>query len=111
VALCTPSGQHSITILGEKGTVRIGGVAVNDIQHWEFADQRDYDANVHTANYETTSVYGFGHPLYYKNVIDVLRGEAEPETDGREGLKSLELLIAVYKSARDGRTISLPLEQ
>jgi UDP-N-acetyl-2-amino-2-deoxyglucuronate dehydrogenase len=55
-------------------------------------------------------VYGLGHPLYYKNVIDALRGEAEPETDGREGLKSLELLIAAYLSARDGKIVSLPLE-
>jgi len=39
-----------------------------------------------------------------------LYGIAEPETDGREGLKSLELLIAIYLSARDGRTVSLPLE-
>jgi UDP-N-acetyl-2-amino-2-deoxyglucuronate dehydrogenase len=102
--------EGSITILGEKGTVRIGGVAVNDIQNWEFDEPRDYDDQVKTANYETTSVYGFGHPLYYKNVIDVLRGEAEPETDGREGLKSLEMLIAAYLSARDGNTVSLPLE-
>jgi UDP-N-acetyl-2-amino-2-deoxyglucuronate dehydrogenase len=102
--------EGSIAILGDKGTVRVGGVAVNDIQHWEFADKRDYDEQVKSANYETTSVYGFGHPLYYKNVVDVLRGQAEPETDGREGLKSLELLIAAYMSARDGRTVSLPLE-
>lgn len=102
--------EGSITILGEKGTVRVGGVAVNDIQRWEFDEQRDYDEHIQTANYETTSVYGFGHPLYYKNVIDVMRGEAEPETDGREGLKSLELLIAAYLSARDGNTVSLPLE-
>ena len=102
--------EGSLTILGEKGTARVGGVAVNDIQHWEFADERDYDERIKTANYETSSVYGFGHPLYYKNVIDVLRGEAESETDGREGLKSLELLIATYLSARDGRTVSLPLE-
>jgi len=102
--------EGSITILGEKGTVRIGGVAVNDIQHWEFADERDYDASIHSANYETTSVYGFGHPLYYHNVIEVLRGRAEPETDGREGLKSLEVLIAAYLSARDGKTVALPLE-
>jgi UDP-N-acetyl-2-amino-2-deoxyglucuronate dehydrogenase len=61
-------------------------------------------------NYETTSVYGFGHPLYYSNVIEVMRGNAEAETDGREGLKSLELLIAAYLSARDGKTVSLPLE-
>jgi UDP-N-acetyl-2-amino-2-deoxyglucuronate dehydrogenase len=102
--------EGSITILGEHGTVRIGGVAVNEIQHWEFADKRDYDQDVMDANYQTTSLYGFGHPLYYKNVVDVLRGEAEQETDGREGLKSLELLIAAYMSARDGRTVSLPLE-
>lgn len=102
--------EGSITILGEKGTVRVGGVAVNEIQHWEFADRRDYDEQVKTANYETTSVYGFGHPLYYTNVVEVLRGQTEPETDGREGLRSLELLIAAYLSARDGRMVSLPLE-
>lgn len=102
--------EGSITILGERGTVRVGGVAVNDIQLWEFDEPKDYDEQIQTANYETTSVYGFGHPLYYKNVIDVLRGEAEAETDGREGLKSLELLIAAYLSARDGKQVSLPLE-
>ncbi|NCC40961.1 MAG: Gfo/Idh/MocA family oxidoreductase [Gammaproteobacteria bacterium] len=102
--------EGSITILGEKGSVRVGGVAVNDIQLWDFAEPRDYDEQIISANYETTSVYGFGHPLFYKNVIDSLRGTAEPETDGREGLKSLELLIAAYLSARDGRTVSLPLE-
>ncbi|SJM93526.1 Gfo/Idh/MocA family protein [Crenothrix polyspora] len=102
--------EGSITILGDKGTVRVGGVAVNDIQDWHFADEQDYDKNIKEANYETTSVYGFGHPLYYKNVIDVLRGDAEPDTDGREGLKSLEVLIAAYLSARDGKTVNLPLE-
>jgi len=102
--------EGSITILGEKGTVRVGGVAVNDIQHWEFDESRDYDDEIQKANYKTTSIYGFGHPLYYKNVIDVMRGKCEPETDGREGLKSLEILIAAYLSARDGKTVSLPLE-
>lgn len=102
--------EGSITILGEKGTVRVGGVAVNDIELWDFEESKDYDQQVRNANYETTSVYGFGHPFYYKNVIDVIRGEAEPETDGREGLKSLELLIAAYLSARDGKIVSLPLE-
>ena len=102
--------EGSVTILGEKGTVRIGGMAVNEIQHWEFADKRESDARIHEANYETTSVYGFGHPKYYDNVIEVLRGNAEPETDGREGLKSMEVLIATYLSARDGKRIALPLE-
>ncbi len=102
--------EGSITIIGEKGTVRVGGVAVNEITHWQFSDRREEDEKVKAANYETTSVYGFGHPLYYDNVIKVLRGEAEPETDGREGLKSLETLIATYLSARDGKRIALPLD-
>jgi UDP-N-acetyl-2-amino-2-deoxyglucuronate dehydrogenase len=102
--------EGSITILGEHGTVRIGGVAVNEIQQWEFATPDADDDKVRDASYETTSVYGFGHPLYYDNVIKVMRGEAEPETDGREGLKSLEVLIAAYKSARDGKRVALPLE-
>lgn len=102
--------EGSITILGEKGSVRVGGVAVNEIQHWEFAEKLPEDDQILSANYETTSVYGFGHPLYYDNVIKTLRGEAEPETDGREGLKSLEVLIAAYLSARDGRRVGLPLD-
>ena len=61
------------------------------------------------ASYQTTSVYGFGHP-HYANVLDALQGKAEALCDGREGLRSLELLIGAYRSARDGRTVRLPLE-
>jgi UDP-N-acetyl-2-amino-2-deoxyglucuronate dehydrogenase len=102
--------EGSITIIGEKGTVRVGGVAVNQIEHWAFADADPDDEAVAQASYDTTSVYGFGHPLYYDNVIKSLRGEASPDTDGREGLHSLEILIATYISARDGRRVALPLE-
>ncbi len=102
--------EGSITILGENGSVRVGGVAVNKIEHWAFSQPHEMDAGLDDASYQTTSVYGFGHPLYYDNVIRTLRGECEPETDGREGLKTLELLIAMYLSARDGKRINLPLE-
>ena len=102
--------EGSITIIGEHGTVRVGGVAVNEIQHWEFADTRPEDEAVRSANYTAPSVYGLGHFGYYDNVIASLRGRAEPETDGREGLKSLEIIIASYLSARDGRRVALPLQ-
>jgi UDP-N-acetyl-2-amino-2-deoxyglucuronate dehydrogenase len=83
---------------------------VNEIQLWQFAEPDADDAQVTTASYKTPSVYGFGHPLYYDNVIRALRGEARPDTDGREGLRSLELLVGIYLSARDGRSVGLPLE-
>jgi UDP-N-acetyl-2-amino-2-deoxyglucuronate dehydrogenase len=102
--------EGSITIIGEKGTVKVGGIAVNEIQHWEFADSNKKDSeNIKNANYTTDSVYGFGHPLYYENVINTLRGKTKAETDGREGLRSLEVLIAAYLSARDGKRVALPL--
>jgi UDP-N-acetyl-2-amino-2-deoxyglucuronate dehydrogenase len=101
--------EGSITVLGENGTVRIGGVAVNQIQHWEFADKRPEDEQVKAASYATPSVYGLGHPLYYDNVIQTLRGEAHAEVDGYEGLRSLEVVIAAYRSARDGVRVGLPL--
>ena len=101
--------EGSITILGERGTVRIGGVAVNRIDHWEFDQVMPHDDAVRAASYQTTSVYGFGHPLYYANVIDTLRGEASAQVDGYEGLRSLEVVIAAYRSARDGVRVGLPL--
>ncbi|MGB8260298.1 MAG: Gfo/Idh/MocA family oxidoreductase [Terracidiphilus sp.] len=102
--------EGSITVLGECGTVRVGGVAVNKIERWEFDTPDPDDELVAGSSFETRSVYGTGHMRYYRNVIDVLRGECDPETDGREGLRSLELLTAMYISARDGRRVSLPLE-
>ena len=101
--------EGSITLLGERGTVRIGGVAVNRIDHWEFDEERPEDKAVQDASYATPSVYGFGHPLYYDNVIATLRGEGHAEVDGYEGLRSLEVVIAAYRSARDGVRVGLPL--
>ena len=101
--------EGSITILGERGTVRVGGVAVNKIEHWQFETALPEDAEVADANYAPASVYGYGHPLYYDNVIATLRGEGAAQVDGYEGLRSLEVVIAAYRSARDGVRVGLPL--
>ena len=101
--------EGSITLLGERGTVRVGGLAVNKIEHWEFDTPHEDDARVAEASYGISSVYGPGHPLYYDNVVKTLRGEAHAQVDGYEGLRSLEVLIAAYRSARDGVRVGLPL--
>ena len=101
--------EGSITLLGERGTVRVGGVAVNKVEHWEFETAHEDDARVASASYGVESVYGPGHPLYYDNVINTLRGVANAAVDGYEGLRSLEVLIAAYRSARDGVRVGLPL--
>lgn len=102
--------EGSLTILGEKGAAKVGGTAVNRVEHWVFADADEDDHLVDAANTNPPSVYGFGHQSYYRNVLAVLRGEALPDTDGREGRKSLELILGIYESARTGREVTLPLK-
>ena len=99
--------EGSITIIGEKGTVKIGGTAVNRVEHWTFADYDDDDKLIEATSATPPSVYGFGHEGYYRNVLSVLRGEATADTDGRSGRKSLELILAIYESARTGRDVEI----
>ena len=101
--------EGSIAIMGEKGSAKVGGTAVNRVEHWSFADYDDDDKLIETAATNPPSVYGFGHEGYYRNVLAVLRGQAQPETDGRAGRKSLELILGIYESAKLGREVPLPL--
>jgi UDP-N-acetyl-2-amino-2-deoxyglucuronate dehydrogenase len=101
--------EGSITILGEKGSAKIGGTAVNKIELWQFAEYDDDDKKVADADTSPPNVYGLGHHGYYRNVLAVLRGEAKPDTDGRAGRKSLELILGIYESAKTGREVPLPL--
>jgi UDP-N-acetyl-2-amino-2-deoxyglucuronate dehydrogenase len=101
--------EGSITILGEKGSVKVGGTAVNRVEHWTFADYDDDDKLVDAASTNPPTVYGFGHEGYYRNVLAVLRGQAKAETDGRAGRKSLELILGIYESAKTGRDVPIPL--
>jgi UDP-N-acetyl-2-amino-2-deoxyglucuronate dehydrogenase len=103
--------EGSITVLGEKGTVKVGGTALNRIENWEFAeyDDDDREAEALRAAPNPLSVYGSGHTPYYENVVRVLRGEDEPGTDGREGRKSLELILGIYEAARTRKEVALPL--
>jgi len=101
--------EGSITLIGETGTVKIGGTAVNKVEHWQFATYDDDDKLIEAASTNPPTVYGLGHEGYYRNVLAVLRGEATADTDGRSGRKSLELILGIYESAKTGREVPFPL--
>lgn len=101
--------EGSISIIGERGSAKIGGTAVNKVEHWAFAEYDDDDKLIEATSTNPPSIYGFGHEGYYRNVLSVLRGDAQPETDGRAGRKSLELILGIYESAKTGRDVPLPL--
>lgn len=96
--------EGSITVLGQKGTVRIGGIALNKIEQWQFKEPHSLDEETESASYETGSVYGSGHLHFYRHCLDVLQNGEEEMVSGREGRKTVEIIEAAYRSARSGRS-------
>lgn len=100
--------EGSISILGEKGTVEIGGFAVNQMKTWSFEQPIDGDAEVmNRYSVNPPDVYGFGHRAYYEDVVRCIRGNEQHLVDGLEGRKSLELITAIYESIETGREVAL----
>ena len=100
--------EGSISILGEKGTVVVGGVAVNKMQTWIFEDEQDGDANVlEEFSVNPPNVYGFGHQAYYEHVVDCIENGSANLVDGLQGRKSIELINAIYESAETGKEVFL----
>ena len=100
--------EGSISVLGENGTVVIGGFAVNKMETWNFVDELPDDENV-MENYSVNppNVYGFGHQAYYEHVVDSIKNNKEHLVDGLEGRKSLELINAIYESIETKKEVYL----
>ena len=100
--------EGSISILGARGTVEIGGFAVNHMKVWEFEDAVPDDAQVMAKfSVNPPNVYGFGHQAYYEHVVDCIANGREQLVDGLVGRKSLELIAAIYESIETGEEVSL----
>jgi predicted dehydrogenase len=103
--------EETFNIFGENGTVRVAGIAMNEIIDWNFADGSDNEAEeMKEANYETDTVYGYGHNLLFADVIEAIKEDKKPLIDGREGKKAVEVILAIYKSSRTGQSVEFPLE-
>jgi len=100
--------EGSLSILGEGGTVEIGGFAVNKLKVWSFVEAHTGDDEVmEKYSVNPPSVYGFGHQAYYDHVVDCLRNNRQQLVDGLVGRKSLELISAIYESIETGREVPL----
>ena len=100
--------EGSISILGEKGVVEVGGFAMNELKVWNFSDERSLDKDM-MAKYSVNppDIYGFGHQSYYDHVVDCILNDKQHLVDGFEGRKSLELILAIYESIETGNEVFL----
>lgn len=104
--------EETLYIFGEKGTVKAGGQSDNIIEEWRFSDALDDPDEVKAKYHENPpNVYGFGHTPLYANMIDAIKYDHEPYVTAEDGKRALELVLAIYKSAAEGRPVKLPLTE
>jgi len=99
--------EVSICVFGENATAKIGGKSANKIEIWDLSDEKDRGALVEE---KTESIYGNGHTPLYADLICALKGGGKIKVDARAGMRALELVLAIYRSAAEGRVVTLPLE-
>lgn len=104
--------EETLYIFGEKGTVKAGGEAVNLIQEWRFSDYIDEPGKIIEKYSEMPpNVYGYGHTKLYADVVDAIKNDRAPLVDAEAGRRALELVLAIYKSAAEGKSVKLPLDE
>lgn len=101
--------EGSLSVLGQKGSVVIGGFAVNQMQTWNFIDSLDEENESVLKEFAEMppNVYGYGHQRYIEHVIECINNNSQALVDGLEGRKSIELINAIYESAETGREVFL----
>ena len=98
--------EGSVTIMGTKGTVKVGGVALNKMEIWNFEDWNNDDELIAKSS-QNPNVFGFGHLGYLKEVVESIEKDLPPKVDGLEGRKTLELIEKIYESAKLNKEILL----
>lgn len=103
--------EETLYLFGEKGTVKIGGKSTTNIDIWDFADKAEEDEENRGLIEPTSNVYGNGHTSLYADMIDAIENDREPYIDAVAGRNALELVLAIYKSQKDGQPVKLPLKE
>ena len=102
--------EETLYMFGEHGTVKLGGTSTNNIDVWAFEDEQAEDAKNQNLQEATSNVYGNGHTSLYADVIDAIEHDRQPYVDAVAGRNALEMVLAIYKSQKDGVPVKLPLK-
>lgn len=102
--------EETLYLFGETGTVKLGGKSTNNIDVWNFADETEADQINKGLEEETSNVYGNGHTSLYADMVDAIQQDRSPYVDAYAGKNALELVLAIYKSQKEKKPVSLPLE-
>ncbi len=99
--------EGSISILGERGNVVIGGFYMNELISWEFEDHKPIDDIIFKKYGRNPDNWAYNLGEYLKDVINSIENNRRGLVDGLEGRKSLELINAFYESVETRAEIPL----
>lgn len=99
--------EGTISILGEKGAVEIGGFFMNELKVWEFSEFDEMDADIWDKFAKVPNEPAWNHTEFFKDVVRSIKENKKGLVDGLEGRKSVELINAMYESAETGREVFL----
>ncbi|WP_330949247.1 Gfo/Idh/MocA family protein [Virgibacillus sp. MG-45] len=101
--------EETLNLFGEKGTVCIGGIAVNKIENWRFSEDfsEEEDAIIKEQQGNPPTVYGYGHQIIVEDMIDAIKKDREPYITLEDGKKAVEVVLAIYESSKTGKTVEL----
>lgn len=99
--------EGSISILGEKGSVEVGGFFMNELKVWNFSIPDEMDKDVWSKYANVPNEPAWNHTGFFKDVISSLRNNRRGLIDGLEGRKSIEMINAIYESAEIGSEVRL----
>ena len=99
--------EGSISILGEKGAVEVGGFFMNRLKTWQFEESAPEDETILETHGQNPDVFAWNHTEYLKDVVRAIRNGTKGLVEGLEGRRSLELITAIYESAETGQEVHL----
>lgn len=101
--------EETLYMFGDKGTVKLGGKSMNNIDVWDFADEKNGDSETRALKEATINVYGNGHTPLYADMIDAITNDRKPYIDAIAGRNALEMILGIYKSMKTGETVQFPI--
>ena len=95
-----------MALFGEYGSVKVGGTALNRKVFWKVGGMIEHEREILMREaVDPPSVYGYSHREQIIEMATAIREGRQPMSHGREARRSLELVLAIYRSAAEGREI------
>lgn len=103
--------EGSVSILGEHGSVVVGGYAMDRLDTWRFDPPEPEDAHMlEAAGANPSHPTSYGHHEYLADVVRSIQDGSRGLVEGIEGRRSIELINAIYESAETDREIFLKFQ-